>query len=51
LNCSGNGGFTLLFLCNLSELQQGSARGFDPWKKGRHTVLALHNDGRTWLDA
>lgn len=37
---------SLTFLCHLHDLPTGAARGFDPFERGRDTVLALLVEGR-----
>jgi len=36
----------LTFLCHESELEEGYSHGFDPWRDGRDTVLALRWQGQ-----
>ncbi|MCI1035852.1 Rieske (2Fe-2S) protein [Pseudomonas putida] len=33
------------FLCHLNQLEEGRAKGFDPWLEGRDTVVALKWNG------
>ena len=33
-------------LCNLVDLPDGSARGFDPWGDGRDTIFAVRRNGQ-----
>lgn len=36
----------MTFLCHEDDLEEGRARGLDPWGDGRDTVLALHWRGQ-----
>ena len=40
-------------LCRADELQEGQARGFDPWHDGHDTVLVVRHGGQLygWHDA
>jgi nitrite reductase/ring-hydroxylating ferredoxin subunit len=40
-------------LCHADALAEGEARGFDPWREGRDTVLLVRHRGELhgWLDA
>lgn len=39
----------LIALCNLDDLAEGSARGFDPLQQGKDSVFALRSEGAVRL--
>jgi nitrite reductase/ring-hydroxylating ferredoxin subunit len=42
-----------VFLCRVDELPDGLSRGFDPWREGQDSVLAVRQGTRihVWRDA